>query len=81
VRGGTGWGAEFAKLCNKALCVFDQDRDAWLRWNGSAWEAAAGADAPLITHPHFTGTGTRHLRENGKKAIDDLFNRSFGHHR
>jgi hypothetical protein len=81
VRGGTGWGAEFAKLCNKPLCVFDQDRDAWLRWNGSAWEAAAGSDAPLITHPHFTGTGTRHLRENGKKAIDELFSRSFGHHR
>ena len=27
VRGGTGWGAEFAKLCNKPLYVFDQDRD------------------------------------------------------
>jgi len=26
---------------------------------------------------HFTGTGTRTLRENGKKAIDDLFRRSF----
>ena len=25
VRGGTGWGAEFAKLCNKPLFVFDQD--------------------------------------------------------
>src|SRR6476619_6607783 len=23
VRGGTGWGAEFAKLCNKPLSVFD----------------------------------------------------------
>ena len=26
VRGGTGWGAEFAKLCNKPLYVFDQDK-------------------------------------------------------
>ncbi|MDP6737277.1 MAG: hypothetical protein QF732_12405, partial [Nitrospinaceae bacterium] len=24
VKGGTGWGAEFAKLCNKPLHVFDQ---------------------------------------------------------
>src|ERR1700750_1305544 len=24
-KGGTGWGAEFAKLCNKPLFVFDQD--------------------------------------------------------
>ena len=23
VRGGTGWGAEFSKLCNKPLFVFD----------------------------------------------------------
>jgi hypothetical protein len=37
VRGGTGWGAEFAKLCNKPLFVFDQDQDAWSRWNGSGW--------------------------------------------
>ena len=27
VKGGTGWGAEFAKLCNKPLFWFDQDRN------------------------------------------------------
>src|SRR6187549_2822581 len=32
VRGGTGWGAEFAKLCNKTLHVFDQDKNCWLTW-------------------------------------------------
>src|SRR5881394_1694969 len=37
VRGGTGWGVEFAKLCNKPLSVFDQDKDTWLRWNGQQW--------------------------------------------
>ncbi len=77
VRGGTGWGAEFAKLCNKPLCVFDQDRDSWLRWTGEAWTPAGGADLPRITHAHFTGTGTRHLRDNGKHAIEELFKRSF----
>jgi hypothetical protein len=30
-----------------------------------------------MTHPHFTGTGTRTLQDHSKKAIDDLFNRSF----
>ena len=35
VMGGTGWGAEFAKLCNKPVCVFDQDRNGWLRWTGT----------------------------------------------
>src|SRR4029078_6451806 len=37
VRGGTGWGAEFAKLCNKPLSVFDQQRDGWFTWTRSEW--------------------------------------------
>ena len=77
VRGGTGWGAEFAKLCNKPLYVFDQDKNGWFRWTGDEWQHAGGADAPVITHPHFTGTGTRHITEAGKRAIEELFTRSF----
>ena len=74
VMGGTGWGAEFAKLCNKPLCVFDQDRDGWFQWTGSTWQPAA---APVIRHSHFAGSGTRDLRDNGKAAIEQLFARSF----
>src|SRR3712207_1479996 len=74
VRGGTGWGAEFAKLCNKPLHVFDQDRDGWFRWDGDAWVSAA-SEPPVITHPHFTGTGTRTLRDNGRQAIEGLLAR------
>ena len=77
VRGGTGWGAEFAKLCNKPLHVFDHDRNGWFRWTGSRWDSAAHA-LPVITHPHFTGTGTRTLRDNARAAIEDLYTRSFG---
>src|SRR5919109_3175486 len=76
VRGGTGWGAEFAKLCNKPLYVFDQEKNGWFEWTGSDW-TARGAAAPTITHPHFTGTGTRRLQENGKQAIESLFRNSF----
>ncbi len=75
VRGGTGWGAEFAKLCNKPLFVFDQERGSWFQWTGDAWEKMG--KGPTITHPHFTGTGTRTLQPNAKKAIDELFTRSF----
>jgi len=78
VRGGTGWGAEFAKLCNKPLFVFDQDRNRWFRWTGGAWEPVAGASEPVITHAHFTGTGTRTLQDNGRRAITALLDRSFG---
>lgn len=73
VSGGTGWSAEFAKLCNKPLHVFDQDHAAWRRWTGTAWEP----HEPTIGHPHFAGTGTRFLRDTGVQAIDELFSRSF----
>ncbi len=78
VRGGTGWGAEFAKLCNKPLHVFDQEQDGWFTWKGTDWQRRAAADQPVITHVHVTGTGTRMLRDNGRKAIEGLFERSFG---
>ena len=78
VRGGTGWGAEFAKLCNKPLYVFDQDKNSWFSWSGEDWDKRSSANGPLIQHVHFTGTGTRKLRANGQRAIDDLFSRSFG---
>ena len=78
VRGGTGWGAEFAKLCNKPLHVFDQQKNSWFTWTGEDWQKRSSTDAPLITHLHFTGTGTRALKDNGKRAIDQLFSRSFG---
>ncbi len=74
VKGGTGWGAEFAKFCNKPLFVFDQDRDGWFHWNGESWDENPG---PTITHHHFTGTGTRFLKDNGRAAIEGLFQRSF----
>ena len=74
VRGGTGWGAEFAKLCNKPLCVFDEEKIGWFCWTGSDWKKQG---VPKITHPHFTGTGTRKIHENGKRAIEELFTNSF----
>ena len=77
VKGGTGWGAEFAKLCNKPLYVFDQKRDGWFTWNQTDWVPCEGSHQPAIGHVHFTGTGTRYLEENGKKAITSLFERSF----
>ncbi len=73
-KGGTGWGAEFAKICNKPLWIFDQEKNGWFKWNQEDWEADA---APIISSPHITATGTRFLEENGKTAIKALFARSF----
>ena len=74
VKGGTGWGAEFAKLCNKPLYVYDQEQEGWFEWDGETFVACAD---PVIQHVHFTGTGTRFLTEAGAAAIDGLFARSF----
>ena len=74
VKGGTGWGAEFAKICNKPLFVFDQERGNWFSWMESEWVEAG---KPQITARHFTGTGTRFLTGAGKNAISELFVRSF----
>jgi archaellum biogenesis ATPase FlaH len=75
LRGGTGWGAELARLWNKPLFVFDQQKRAWFTWNGSAWEFVG---QPTITREVFAGIGTQQLNDDGKTAIHDLFVRSFG---
>ena len=76
VKGGTGWGAEFAKLCNKPLYVYDQSLKVWMWWNGGAFEPCE--HPPRITEKDFTGTGTRLLEDSGRQAIAELFARSFG---
>jgi hypothetical protein len=73
VKGGTGWGAEFAKICNKPLHVFDQDQNQWFKWGQDKWKK----ETPKITKKHFAGTGTRFLNTDGKNAIANLFKTSF----
>ena len=73
VIGGTGWSVELAKMWNKSLWVYDQEREGWFNWDGEEWLSGV----PVIESMHFTGTGTRFLEENGKAAIQSLFDRSF----
>ena len=58
--------------------MFDQARDSWFSWTGSKWARRTSDDQPVITHPHITGTGTRVIEESGRRAIAELFERSFG---
>ena len=74
VKGGTGWGVELAKLFNRPLHVYDQDKKAWYSWEDGQWVL----DVPVITSETFTGTGTRNLTDDGREALLDLFERSFG---
>ena len=74
VKGGTGWAVELAKLFNRPLSVYDQAKDGWYTWKQGAWVK----DSPRIEHDTFVGSGTRNLTENGRKAIDRLFEEAFG---
>jgi hypothetical protein len=74
VKGGTGWGVELAKLFNRPVSVYDQDRKGWFSWVDNQWKA----DTPVIKDKDFVGTGTRNLTEDGKNAIRELFEKSFG---
>ena len=74
VQGGTGWGVELAKLFNRHLHVYDQERAGWFTWRDGHWVP----DQPTIGERPFAGTGTRNLTPEGRTAIQDLFTRSFG---
>ncbi|MFW5730352.1 MAG: hypothetical protein ACOCV7_01780 [Desulfonatronovibrionaceae bacterium] len=74
VKGGTGWGAEYAKICNKPLFVFDQTKESWFRWDEGKWQEM---QKPVISRQSFTGTGTRFLEESGRQALKGLFKDSF----
>ena len=74
VKGGTGWGVELAKLFNRPLSVYDQERKGWFAWENNQWIEST----PVISTETFAGTGTRFLSEDGRKALEDLYVRSFG---
>lgn len=74
VKGGTGWGVELAKLFNRPVWVFDQDRGEWFGWHDGHWVP----DAPVLGERPFAATGTRNLTDAGRAAIADLFRRSLG---
>jgi len=73
VKGGTGWAVELAKLFNRPLHVFDQNRNQWFTWKEGSWTE----DTPKITYSTFVGSGTRYLSEEGRSAIEQLFADSF----
>lgn len=75
IRGGTGWAVELARNWHKPLFVFDQERRGWFTWRDGAWVAEP---APIISERRYCGAGTRSLSDDGKRAIRELYERSFG---
>ena len=79
VRGGTGWGAEFAKLCNKPLCVFDQDKDTWLIWSGDRWDRTRSRqctrDCPSALHRHRHTRAARQRPKGDRGSLSPIVRR------
>lgn len=75
VNGGTGWAAELAKHFGKPVHVYDQEKKGWFTWTDGEWKPEA---QPTIQRTRFTGTGTRFLSDEGRQAIQGLFEASFG---
>lgn len=76
VDGGTGYAVQMAINHQKEVYVFDQIRDRWFRWSYSALSYVE-SDCPRISYQNFAGIGTREIKENGKLAIRDVFNKTF----
>lgn len=74
VKGGTGWAVELAKIFNRHVNVYDQEKNAWFVWQNHSWQPSE----PTLPNSPFSATGTRNLDENGRNAIEDLFKRSLG---
>jgi hypothetical protein len=74
VVGGTGWAVELARMWRKNLWVFDQSQGDWFRWINDEWTRGI----PVVEASRFCGTGTRQLSSEGREAIKELFERSFG---
>lgn len=75
MRGGTGWAVELARHQHKDIYVFDQEQCSWFQWFDNSWNQV---EEPTISSRRFTGTGTQSLTDEGRKAIQELFSRSFG---
>ena len=67
VDGGTGWAVQMGIDMGKPVYVFDQEVNAWAKWNG---ERFVKSDLPP-KFKSFAGIGSRNLKPSGRQAIKD----------
>lgn len=76
VDGGTGYACQMAINNDRDLYVFDQNKDRWFRWSHSALRFVDIIDLS-ISYQDFAGIGTREIKPNGIKAIEELYKKTF----
>ena len=72
VDGGTGNAVQMAINEGKTVHVFDQQRGKWYKNEKGKW---AEEDTPTLTR-NYAGIGTREINEAGKKAIQQVFEKT-----
>ena len=77
VDGGTGYACMCAINNIRSLYVFDQNKDKWFRWSYTSLKFIEVKEDLKINFENFAGIGTREIKPNGIKAIEDLYKRTF----
>jgi hypothetical protein len=77
VDGGTGYAIQMAIDCQKTVYVFDQSKECWFKWSYILDQFIKLSGTPLILSENFAGIGTREITDAGKKAIEDVFIKTF----
>jgi hypothetical protein len=77
ILGGTGWAAAMTINANKPLFFYNQDNSQWMIYMYEINDFRE-TDIPVLTKK-FAGIGTRDLKENGKRAIQEIFKNTFNH--
>lgn len=73
VAGGTGWAVQMAIDAGKPVYVFDQEREQWYKNVDGKWSKS---EVPTLT-PNFAGIGTRNINSAGKRAIEEVYQKTF----
>ena len=77
VDGGTGYAVQMAINNGKFVYVFDQDKDKWFRWSYTSLKFIEVAKPLKISYENFAGIGTREIKPNGIKAIEEIYKLTF----
>lgn len=72
-KGGTGYAIQMAINEGKPVYVYDQVRDQWYKNINGEWSKT---DTPVLVS-NFAGIGTRELNDNGRKAIEEVYKKTF----
>lgn len=77
VDGGTGYAVQMAINNGKFVYVFDQDKDKWFRWSYTSLKFIEVIKPLKISYENFAGIGTREIKPNGIKAIEEIYKLTF----